>query len=871
MPEAIQAASIYILASLKDEVTGELKRVKGEVDDLSGNFRKGIGALGDFGSALSSLVAPLGLIGGIGISTAAGFDQSMATISARAGLVGADLDRVRKFALDMGAQFPVSSTEAADALGELLASGQSTEEALATLPAVLTAASASGESLGTVTDVVTGILAAFNIEASESANVVDILSAAAAVSKANIADLGAGFDNVGAIASQFGLSVKDTAAALAILSNANIKGAEGGTALKSLFTQLNSKVGQKELKALGTSLYYTKSQIQEIIKTNKALARDGMPTIPVPKAGDIRPFADVLSDIEKKLGKMTDKERNKAMDLLGGSFGKVALSALLAGDSIEEVERQMDKQASASEVANARMSSFQGVITNLQGSVEALMINAFTPFMNNVLTPLTTKVNEVVMKINEWVVANPELMTQIVSVGAALLLLGGGAVSVAFLVDKLVSLGSAFGTLFSAAAPVILPLLVIGGLVTAYITNFAGFRDAVNDLATAFNNLDPASKGIIIGLGAIGLIASGVTLPIGAAATAMWGLVASVAAFMAPLLVIGGLFYAYLTNLGGFRTWVDGIGDGFRNLDPAAKVAVGGIALLSIGFLALKSSLVAGMLSTWIANIGVALSAAYASGGIVGIATTVVSGLAGAFSLMLAPLAPLAAGLWAVISPVLAVAAPIALVAGLIYAYMENLGGFKDFIDGFGNWLREGFAGWEKAGQAVGAFVDFAVSKLIEFKDWVLKGILSPFKDVIILVQKMANALGDTALAAGMQELLNIINGTEGKYNAENNNIKSKKAQHDAGKATGGKIMETREVGEGNQPEIYKEQGKTYLVPGNKGGGTVFPRFKGSAGGGGLNIGNITLPGVRDPEQFLQELEMVAKRKNRGLTFAAGV
>jgi len=209
----------------------------------------------------------------------------MATVGARAGLVGADLDQVRKFALDMGAQFPVSSTEAADALGELMAAGMDTKEAMAALPAVLIGASASGESLASVTSVLTVILSSFGLEAKDCAEIVDILSQAAAVSTGSIASLGAGFDNVGAIAAQFGLDVKDTAAALAILDNAGIKGAEGGTALKSLFTQLNSKVGTKQLKDLGTSLYYTNTQVQDIIKTNRALARDGLPQNPYLKRG----------------------------------------------------------------------------------------------------------------------------------------------------------------------------------------------------------------------------------------------------------------------------------------------------------------------------------------------------------------------------------------------------------------------------------------------------------------------------------------------------------------------------------------------------------------------------------------------------------
>jgi TP901 family phage tail tape measure protein len=783
--QAIQAASIYILASLKDEVTGELKRVKGEVNDLSGGFRKGISALGDFGSSLSSLVAPLGLIGGIGISTAAGFDQAMATVGARAGLVGADLDRVRKFALDMGAQFPVSSTEAADALGELMAAGMNTESAMAALPAVLTGAAASGESLASVTSVLTVILSSFGLEASESANVVDILSQAAAVSTGSIASLGEGFANVGAIAAQFGLDVKDTAAALAILDNAGIKGAEGGTALKSLFTQLNSKVGQKQLKDLGTSLYYTNDQIRDIIKTNKMLAKDGIPPLPVPKAGDIRPFADVLDEIEIKLDGMTDQQRNAALDKLGGSFGKVALSALLSGASLEEVERLMNQQASATEVADARMKSFNGVMTNLQGSVEALMINAFTPFMENVLTPLGVKVNDVVNQLNEWVQVNPELTTQIIGVGAALLLLGGGSVGVAFVVGKVIELAGAFKTLMTFALPVI-----------------------------------------------------------------------------APLAVIFGLVYAYLNNLGGFADWVNGVGDGFRELDPAAQAAVLSVGALGIAFVLFNKSLIAGQLAIWIGQIATALSASFAAGGIVGVATTIVSGLAGAFSLLSAALMPIAGAVWALLAPFLAIAAPIALVAGLLAAYLTNFGGFKDFIDGIGTWMKTEIPkAWNAAGKVISGMLNNILGALVAFKDMIIRVLLTPLKMLFDAVRQTAQAIGNLTLAAQMQSALNEIdrvNGVGAAYNPENN--KFAEVVKEPGKAIGGKLHGITRVGEHNNPELYREGSKTYLIPGERTGEhQIFPRSQEGASRT-KHMEEVTLRDVQTPEQLFAAIERLAEK-----------
>ncbi len=432
------------------------------INNLGGRLQSGLGAIGGSvvraGAALNELTSPLRDFGAQGLETASNFDSIMAEISARTGVVGADLDQVRQFALQMGADTSFSAQQAGDAFLQLLSSGQTTQEAFATLPAVLDAAAASGEDLGKTADTVTDIMASFGLPVTDAKMVVDALAQAAGASSADMASLGQGFANVGGVAKAFGLNVGDTAAVLAILSENGIKGAEAGTALKSMLLNMsrNTDEVQGEWSALGMSMY------------------DAM--------GNARPLEDVITDLDKVLDALPAEEQNEIMQTLAGSYGITALTALRGSISIDKMKDSMSKQAAASEVAQARMDTFKGRTDSLMGSIETLMIEAMTPLMNDVLTPFIEQLTVTTNGITDWAQENPELTNTIVAIGGAL----------AFAGPLLVALGTAI-TLAAPAVGVLGAVLVALtspiALVVAGLAALAYVASQVIDFTALANNI----------------------------------------------------------------------------------------------------------------------------------------------------------------------------------------------------------------------------------------------------------------------------------------------------------------------------------------------------------------------------------------------
>jgi hypothetical protein len=508
MSAATQVASLYGTLTLKDEATGALQNAVSGFQSFGGKIQSAGMELTKFGGALGIVTTPLALLGKQAYNTASSFDSAMAEISARTGIVGEDLTKISDFALQMGADTAFSAQEAADGFLQLLSSGQSAEQAITTLSTVMDLAAASGEDLGQTADVLTDILAAFGlpIDASvpaieammkatgataemfqawddelggvtpemaaladetgytvrelqnminlteDATSVADALAKAAGASSADIASLGQGFGNVGPVAKNFGMSVEETAATLALLSENGIKGSEAGTALKSMLMNMTRTTPDVTAAwgELGTSFYDSE--------------------------GNARDLDTVLLDIKKSMKGMPVEKQNRLIQDLAGSYGSVAMMALLGNTSIDDMIDLMDEQATASEVAGARLDTMAGDADALSGSIETLQIKAFTPFMNNTLRPLVQDITGVINSMAAWAAANPETMESIVKLGAAIIALAGGALAAG---TVLAGIGAIIGMLVS---PIGLVIAAIVAMKLAYDENLLGFRDFVNNI-----------------------------------------------------------------------------------------------------------------------------------------------------------------------------------------------------------------------------------------------------------------------------------------------------------------------------------------------------------------------------------------------------
>lgn len=440
-----------------EQAFGKIERTTQNAMERVGSRIEGIGnSVSGVGTAFMKWTAPITAIGALGLRTFGSFDDALTEIQARTGATADEMDKVRAKALQMGKETSFSATQASEAMLQLLASGYDLNETFTALPAVLNAAAAGGMDLGFTADTITDILAMFNLEADKAGGVADALARASAASSAEINDLAQGFGNVGPLAAQFGLSVEETAAILAAFSERGIKGAEAGTQLRSMLNNMTRDTEDVTgaWEKLGTSLYDAQ--------------------------GNVRPLNDVLGEMRVKLDQMSPEERTATIRALGGSFGQLGLSVLTSSDAMGDMVALMGDQADASTVAQARLKSFNGMVSQLRSTVETLLITALGPMIEQYLKPAIGEVTAFLNKVIAWVNLNPKLtativglLTALVSVGPVLFGIGKAMV----LVGKAVGMtGKAFALL---SGPIGWILLAVGGLYLAWTKNFLGIRDAL--------------------------------------------------------------------------------------------------------------------------------------------------------------------------------------------------------------------------------------------------------------------------------------------------------------------------------------------------------------------------------------------------------
>lgn len=426
----------------------------------------GVKTVGDkftsLGANISSAIGPLDDIAMSGLDAAASFQDVMTQLETFGGLAGDELEEVRQAALDMGAATMFSAGDAASAMLELVKAGYSVDDSMVAAKASLDLAAVGNMGLEQSAAVVSSALSQFGLDVDDAAEVVDTLAAGANASRSDVAGLADSLTNVGVVASTMGFSLDETVAALSVMANAGIEGAEAGTQLKSALLNLTTSTPAKDaLEGLGVSLYTVE--------------------------GNMKSLDEIVDELSVAMADLTPEEQTNMLKDLGGAYGITALSALLAAGGTDAMLAAMAEAPSATDLAAKSMETFNGKVEGLKGSVETLMIQALTPLMDNVLAPLVELVTEVVNSITEWAGENPELAS---TVGGLVLGIGALGTGLAILGPIVSGIGMAISglgiVLGVATGPVGLLAFAIGGLIA--LLNSEGIQEGLKAWEGVFQN-----------------------------------------------------------------------------------------------------------------------------------------------------------------------------------------------------------------------------------------------------------------------------------------------------------------------------------------------------------------------------------------------
>ena len=331
------------------------------------------------------------------------FDATMSEVAAISGATGEDFDALRAKAQEMGASTKFSASESAEALTYMAMAGWKTEDMLGGIEGIMNLAAASGEDLASTSDIVTDALTAFGMSAEDSGHFADVLAAAASNANTNVSMLGESFKYVAPVAGTLGYSAEDTSIALGLMANAGIKASQGGTALRTVLTNMAKPTDDMALAmdALGVSLTDSEGNMNSLMDIMNQL-RSGF------EGGTLseEEFEAATNSLNKQLadgeievddynsrmlalrieaGKATEAEKAQIATMLAGKGGMSGLLAIVNAseqDFGKLTDAIYDADGAAAQMSETMQDNLQGDITKAKSAFEGLKIT-----LSDKLTP----------------------------------------------------------------------------------------------------------------------------------------------------------------------------------------------------------------------------------------------------------------------------------------------------------------------------------------------------------------------------------------------------------------------------------------------------------------------------------------------------
>ena len=210
-------------------------------DEATSLFSKVFTALNDTTNVIAGKVrdAFTGIFGGA-LSGAMEFEAQLSKVQAKGQFTAATMGELRQVAIDVGAKFGISGTEAAQGMESLAAAGLNAQQIMQTLPSVLALARIEGLSMDAASEKLANSLTAVGLEFDQAGRMADVLAQGAIASTTSASALAEALSTSGQIANSSGLIFEKTAAVLTALAKGGIEGEKAGTSLAAILTQLQN-------------------------------------------------------------------------------------------------------------------------------------------------------------------------------------------------------------------------------------------------------------------------------------------------------------------------------------------------------------------------------------------------------------------------------------------------------------------------------------------------------------------------------------------------------------------------------------------------------------------------------------------------------
>jgi TP901 family phage tail tape measure protein len=430
-------SNLSVIVKVVDQASGGLKGISRMVKQSSADIRAAGMALTAVGAAITASL-------GFAVKTAMEFESAMARTLAVTGAATDEFAAMNEVVRELGRTTMFSANEVAQATAYMGMAGMNAAQIMGALPDTLNLAAAGALELGRAADIVTNVMAGYGMQTEELAGAVDVLTKTFTSSNTSLDQLGGAMAYVGPVAKGFGMDFKEVSAAIGMFGNAGIQGERAGTALRGALVQLSEKGAEFGLQVFDAT-------------------------------GKMLPLADILYQIEHR-----GLDAAQMMDLFGQEAGP-AMMALLSQGSValrDYTKDLADSGGAAAEIAEIQRNTLAGQLKILENTFQGFQI-AIADVLTPVIIPLVQALTGIILKVQEWAEANPELFQTIVLVAGAI------GIFAAVVGPILLALPTIAAGIAALVSPVGLVIAAIAALIAIGVIVWQNWDSIVND----FKNL----------------------------------------------------------------------------------------------------------------------------------------------------------------------------------------------------------------------------------------------------------------------------------------------------------------------------------------------------------------------------------------------
>lgn len=523
------------------------------------------------GSKMTRAVSlPLGIIGALGVKTAMDYERNMHILRQATEASPAEMDKLSKLAVALGADIKLPGTSAADAaeaMLELSKAGLSIVDVMGATKGVLQLSAASNMSNADAALVAANALNAFKLKGDEALNVIDLLAAASGETNASLQDMAGGMKTGGGVFAAAGVPIKDFVTLLGLMARAGYVGDDSGTSLKSMLLKLQNPSNEAAgaLDRLGLTIYDMNGRMKptaQIVAEFSAAMADGAKVAP-PTNKALAKLGLAASSAKSKIGglnarleeqaaaiRIAEQEHSKIIAKHGASSIQAQKSAL----SLQKLNRVYGETKGAIAEADSTIKGFAGA----QASAASTTHTMTQEIRDGMLATIFG--SDAVRAANATLLAGSKAYAHMgETVGKQGETADQAAAKNEGLAGAIDAIKSSLETL---AITIIAPML----------TKMAAFALGIADLVSKFSDLPEPVQKAALTLGAL-VAVLGPLLYIGGLLLPVFGALAAAIAF---LLTPVGLIVAAIVALGVAAVLAYQRFEGFRNVVNAVAGAVVG-------------------------------------------------------------------------------------------------------------------------------------------------------------------------------------------------------------------------------------------------------------------------------------------------------